>query len=103
MKLATFQSHRLRQEIHSEGSDCASCLYRAGIRARHVHVVQHGHVNERGEHVVGGLVDKYCAYGPPQRVVDYLAPYIEAGVNYFVLAPIMPEDERLSHQENLRH
>lgn len=49
----------------------------------------------------GELVDKYCAYGPPQRVVDYLAPYVEAGVNYFVLAPVMPEDERRAHLERI--
>jgi probable F420-dependent oxidoreductase len=47
------------------------------------------------------LVDKYCAYGPPQRVIDYLAKYIEAGANYLILAPIMPPDQRRPHLERL--
>ena len=47
------------------------------------------------------LVEKYCAYGPPSRVVDYLAQYVEAGVNYFVLAPVMPPNRRRAHLEAL--
>ena len=47
------------------------------------------------------LVDKYCAYGSPARVVDYLSKYIEAGANYLILAPIMPPDQRRSHLERL--
>lgn len=47
------------------------------------------------------LVDKYCAYGPPARVIDYLARYVEAGVNYFILAPIMPREGRRAHLERL--
>jgi len=47
------------------------------------------------------LVDKYCAFGPPEAVVDYLAKYIEAGVNYFILAPIMPPEKRREHLESL--
>ena len=47
------------------------------------------------------LVDKYCAYGPPERIVDYLASYVEAGVNYFILAPIMPPDHRRAHLERI--
>lgn len=47
------------------------------------------------------LVDKYCAYGPPAKVVDDLAAYIEAGVNYFILAPIMPPDSRREHLQRL--
>ena len=47
------------------------------------------------------LVDKYCAYGPPERVTDYLASYVEAGVNYFILAPIMPPDSRRAHMERI--
>ena len=45
------------------------------------------------------LVDKYCAYGPPDRIIDYLAKYIEAGCNYLILAPIMPPESRKSHLE----
>lgn len=47
------------------------------------------------------LVDKYCAYGPPERVKDHLAKYIEAGCNYLILAPIMPPDDRRDHLERL--
>ena len=47
------------------------------------------------------LVEKYCAYGPPARVIRYLADYVEAGVNYFVLAPVMPPDRRRAHLERL--
>lgn len=47
------------------------------------------------------LVDKYCAYGSPQKVKDYLSKYIEAGCNYLILAPIMPPDDRRSHLERL--
>jgi probable F420-dependent oxidoreductase len=47
------------------------------------------------------LVDKYCAYGPPERVADFLAPYVEAGVNYFILAPIMPPEKRRTHLERI--
>lgn len=47
------------------------------------------------------LVEKYCAFGPPERVVDFLAPYVEAGVNYFILAPIMPPGERRAHLERI--
>ena len=43
------------------------------------------------------LVDKYCAYGPSERVADYLRQYIEAGANYLILAPIMPPDDRRNH------
>lgn len=47
------------------------------------------------------LVDKYCAYGSAQKVTDYIANYIDAGVNYFILAPIMPPDRRRQHLEKL--
>ena len=36
------------------------------------------------------LVDKYCAYGPPERVAEYLTEFVDAGANYLILAPIMP-------------
>jgi probable F420-dependent oxidoreductase len=45
------------------------------------------------------LVDKYAAYGPPARIVETLARFVEAGVNYFILAPIMPSAERPRHLE----
>lgn len=47
------------------------------------------------------LVDKYCAYGPPARIIEYLAKYIEAGANYLILAPIMPPEKRIEHFERL--
>ncbi len=47
------------------------------------------------------LVDKYCAYGPPQKITEYLAKYIEAGANYLILAPIMPPAKREEHLERM--
>jgi probable F420-dependent oxidoreductase len=47
------------------------------------------------------LVDRYCAYGPPEKMAAELATYIEAGVNYFILAPIMPPDQRRPQLERL--
>jgi probable F420-dependent oxidoreductase len=35
------------------------------------------------------LVDRYCIYGPPARVVEGLAAYAAAGTSYFILAPIL--------------
>ncbi len=45
------------------------------------------------------LVDKYCGYGPPTRIAEYLQKYIEAGANYLILAPIMPPKDRRRHLE----
>ena len=45
------------------------------------------------------LVDKYCGYGPPARIAEYLQKYIEAGANYLILAPIMPPEDRRGHLE----
>ena len=47
------------------------------------------------------LVDKYCGFGPPSKVADYLAEFVEAGANYFILAPIMPPDKRRAHLQRL--
>ena len=47
------------------------------------------------------LVDKYCAYGPPERVAEYLTEFVDAGANYLILAPIMPPGERRGHLERL--
>ena len=49
----------------------------------------------------GELVEKYCAYGPPERVIDYLRAYVEAGTNYLILAPIMRPNNRRQHLERL--
>jgi probable F420-dependent oxidoreductase len=48
-----------------------------------------------------GLVDKYCAHGPPDRVAEHLARYVAAGVNYFILAPVVPPDRRRDHLERI--
>ena len=32
---------------------------------------------------------------------DYLAEFVEAGANYFILAPIMPPDKRRAHLQRL--
>ena len=47
------------------------------------------------------LVDKYCAYGSSQTIVDQLSAYIDAGANYLILAPVMPPDARREHLERL--
>lgn len=47
------------------------------------------------------LVDKYAAYGPPERLAERLAEFIDAGVNYFILAPIMPPMERSQHLQRM--
>ena len=47
------------------------------------------------------LVDKYAAYGPPDRLAARLAEFIDAGVNYFILAPIMPPMERSQHLQRM--
>ena len=47
------------------------------------------------------LVDKYCAYGPPNKVIDNLSEFIAAGANYLILAPIMPPNARDEHMERL--
>jgi alkanesulfonate monooxygenase SsuD/methylene tetrahydromethanopterin reductase-like flavin-dependent oxidoreductase (luciferase family) len=48
-----------------------------------------------------GLVDRYCAYGPPEKVIEYLSKYVEAGTNYLILAPIMPPERRVEHLERI--
>jgi probable F420-dependent oxidoreductase len=47
------------------------------------------------------LVDKYAAFGPPERVAEHLAEYVNAGVNYFILAPIMPPTDRRAHLQRM--
>jgi probable F420-dependent oxidoreductase len=70
--------------------DVAEARRRAGAELKYRY-------NQEFDH----LVDKYCAYGPPPRVAEYLLQYIEAGVNYMILAPIMPPAERRTHLERL--
>ncbi len=40
------------------------------------------------------LVDKYCAYGPSEGVVESLSHYVEAGATKLVIALVMPPEER---------
>ena len=47
------------------------------------------------------LVDKYAAYGPANQIIDTLSKFMDAGVNYFILAPVMPIDDRRSHLERI--
>lgn len=45
------------------------------------------------------LVDKYCAYGPSEVVVESLSRYVEAGATKLVIALVMPPEERLDYVE----
>ncbi len=45
------------------------------------------------------LVDNYCSFGPSQRLIDTLGAYVEAGVSYFILAPIMDPATRRQELE----
>ncbi len=47
------------------------------------------------------LVDNYCSFGPSQKVINIRGAYVEAGVSYFILAPIMNPATR--HQELERY
>ncbi len=40
------------------------------------------------------LVDRYCAYGPPARVIERLAEYVEAGASYILFGLAMPPEHR---------
>ena len=40
------------------------------------------------------IVDKYCAYGPPERIVESLAAYVEAGATNLIVALVMPPEDR---------
>ena len=43
------------------------------------------------------IVDKYCAYGPADRIIEALTTYVEAGTNNLIIALVMPEDERMDY------
>lgn len=45
------------------------------------------------------LVDRYGVYGPPGRVVEGLARYVEAGASYVLVGLIMPPAERRAYIE----
>jgi probable F420-dependent oxidoreductase len=43
------------------------------------------------------IVDKYCAYGPAERIIEELQTYVDAGTNNLIVALVMPEDERMNY------
>lgn len=43
------------------------------------------------------IVDKYCAYGPADRIIEELQTYVDAGTNHLIVALVMPEDERMDY------
>ncbi len=45
------------------------------------------------------IVDKYCAYGPNERIIETLADYVKAGTNHLIIALVMPPEERMAYVE----
>ena len=45
------------------------------------------------------IVDKYCAYGPDERIIENLESYVRAGANKLIVALIMPPEERMDYVE----
>ena len=45
------------------------------------------------------IVDKYCAYGPPSRIIESLGRYVEAGANTLIVGLVMPPEERMAYVE----
>ncbi len=45
------------------------------------------------------IVDRYCAYGPDQRIIENLESYVKAGANKLIVALIMPPEERMDYVE----
>lgn len=43
------------------------------------------------------IVDKYCAYGPSDRIISELMTYLDAGTNNLIVALVMPEEERMDY------
>ncbi len=43
------------------------------------------------------IVDKYCAYGPADRIIENLAEYVQHGANHLIVALVMPEEERMEY------
>ena len=44
-------------------------------------------------------VDKYCAYGPDERIIKSLETYVKAGANKLIVALIMPPEQRMTYVE----
>jgi probable F420-dependent oxidoreductase len=45
------------------------------------------------------IVDKYCAYGPPDRIIETLGEYVSAGANHVIVGLVMPPEERMDYVE----
>lgn len=45
------------------------------------------------------IVDKYCAYGPPERILETLSEYVDAGANHIIAGLVMPPEERMDFTE----
>lgn len=45
------------------------------------------------------IVDKYCAYGPTDKIIEELGAYVEAGANRLIVGLVMPEQDRIDHVE----
>ena len=45
------------------------------------------------------IVDKYCAYGPPERIIENLGRYVQAGANTLIVGLVMPPAERMAYVE----
>ena len=45
------------------------------------------------------IVDKYCAYGRPEDIIESLSNYVDAGATTVVVALVMPPQERLEYVE----
>jgi probable F420-dependent oxidoreductase len=63
-------------------------------RRRAVHELKYRYGQEF-EH----LVDRYCVYGPPERVTEKLAGYVEAGASYVLVGLINPPEQQRQNME----
>lgn len=43
------------------------------------------------------VVDKYCAYGSADRIIEQLRAYVDAGSNHIIIGMVMPEEERMDY------
>lgn len=77
-----------------------------------MYVSQHDDVNEARDRAIEQLtyrfnmpfekvVDKYCAYGPAERIIEIFADYVEAGANHVIIGLIMPPEERMEYVERI--
>lgn len=75
-----------------------------------MYVSMHDNVNEARNRAIEQLsyrfnmpfekiVDKYCAYGPAEKIIEDLGRYVEAGANRLIVGLVMPEAERVANVE----